>query len=799
MNRTTENFSPQDEGRLSLLRYAIRRSVLQHAALLGVALSLPLLATTAQAQEEVTAEREQVLEAIVVTARRMEENVQDVPIAITSFSGEGMERRGITDLEGVAAYTAGLNYDDFVTAFNGLVTLRGLVQANIQNRVTNVAVFTDGLHIPRNYAIDLGVDFERVEVVKGPQSALYGQNAFAGAINYVTVKPSLTDFEASISGTAGMDDLQGIKGSISVPIIQDKLAARAFIGQSEFDGNRTNSFPGVSGDIAKLGGYDRKTYSLGILFEPTEDLSFDLYYQKTERDEEIRPFYQVSGNTTSVSLNCGPILPSTGSPNFFCGEIPTTAAPFQTDTSTRPDGYLAVPSPGGNIEAEILRATIGYEINDDFSIKYIGGNVDSVATELNVLSDNPSPFFNLFQREGGINKFTSHEIRLAYQPDGPLSGEIGYFTSKIEDAFTFGLGFAGGLPVEDSASGPLDISGLAIPFNSLDQTDKTDAFFFAVRYDFMDGRANVSFEGRYAEEDKESIDVLSGGLLQEGSFDAFTPRISVEFGLNDDSMIYGSVAKGVKAGGFNGFTASTTPLTPEEQAFDPEENWTYEIGSKNIFLDGRLLLNVSAYYIDWSDMQVTSVPSGFDPGAITPGSVAPTIFLNVGDAESIGIEFEGIGYLTPELSVNYAISFANPEFKDGTKWGQFVGLCDDVFCPADGDVSGKTLPRQSEVQTALGLQYENELSSGLGFFARVDYTHQSKQYLESNNFGWIAARDNVNASIGLSGEHWSVTAWGRNLLDDTYVTNSLYIGSLRRYVPAFNDGLNAGITATLNF
>jgi len=245
MNRTTENFSPQDEGRLSLLRYAIRRSVLQHAALLGVALSLPLLATTAQAQEEVTAEREQVLEAIVVTARRMEENVQDVPIAITSFSGEGMERRGITDLEGVAAYTAGLNYDDFVTAFNGLVTLRGLVQANIQNRVTNVAVFTDGLHIPRNYAIDLGVDFERVEVVKGPQSALYGQNAFAGAINYVTVKPSLTDFEASISGTAGMDDLQGIKGSISVPIIQDKLAARAFIGQSEFDGNRTNSFPGV--------------------------------------------------------------------------------------------------------------------------------------------------------------------------------------------------------------------------------------------------------------------------------------------------------------------------------------------------------------------------------------------------------------------------------------------------------------------------------------------------------------------------------------------------------------------------
>jgi iron complex outermembrane receptor protein len=295
-----------------------------------------------------------------------------------------------------------------------------------------------------------------------------------------------------------------------------------------------------------------------------------------------------------------------------------------------------------------------------------------------------------------------------------------------------------------------------------------------------------------------SIDVLSGGREQSGSFDSFTPRISVEYQITDDSMVYASVAKGVKAGGFNGFTASTTPLTPDEQAFDPEENWTYEIGSKNVLLDGRLILNASLYYIDWSDMQVTSVPSGFDPDAITPGSVAPTIFLNVGDAENWGVELDGIGYLTPGLSVTYALSYSNPEFSDGTKWGQFVGLCDDVFCPADGDVSGNTLPRQSEKQAAMGLQYETDLG-GMGFFARVDYTWQSKQYLETMNFGWIAARDSVNASIGISGEHWSITAWGRNLMDETYVTNSLYIGSLRRYTPALNDGLNAGITATLTF
>ncbi|MFT7286809.1 MAG: iron complex outermembrane receptor protein [Halieaceae bacterium] len=797
---TIEGCSGSYTGRKTLLHSAIRRLTLPNALLGAMAITTPLLAGSVQAQEQAVRDTSLVLETVTVTARRREENLQDIPLSVTAFTAEGMERRGITDLEGVAAYTAGLNFDDFVTAFNGLVTLRGLVQANIQNRVTNVAFFIDGLHVPRNYSLDLGVDFERVEVVKGPQSALYGQNAFAGAINYVTVKPSLTEVEGSISGSIGMDDLQNVKGSISVPLIENMLAARAFFGQSEFDGNRTNNYPGVSGDDAQLGGYDRDTWSLGVLFEPTEDLSFDLYYQDTERQEEIRPYFSASGNTTSAALNCGPIVPATGSPNFWCGEMPTSAAPFQTDTSTRPDGLLSVPNPGAQIQSEIFRATIEYAINDDFSLRYIGGKVDSEATEQTAPNDNPTAGFQTFQREGGINKFTSHELRLAWDPDGPLSGEVGYFTSEIEDAFNFGLGFwlGGSAELEDNSDGPLDISGLAIPFNYLEQTDNTDAVFFALRYDFMDGRANFSFEGRYAEEDKKSVDVLSGSRLQEGNFDAFTPRVSAEYQISDNNMVYVSVAKGVKAGGFNGFTASTTPLTPDEQAFDPEENWTYEIGSKNVLFDGRLVLNASAYFIDWSDMQVTAVPSGFDPNAITPGAVAPTIFLNVGNAENWGIELDGIGYLTPELSVSYAFSYSNPEFSDGTKWGQFVGLCDGVFCPADGDVSGNTLPRQSEVQSAVGMQYETDIS-GMGFFARADYTYQSKQYLETMNFGWISARDNVNASIGISGERWSVTAWGRNLMDETYVTNSLYIGSLRRYTPALNDGLNAGITATLNF
>ncbi len=168
------------------------------------------------------------LEEIVVTARKREENLQDVPLSITALTSADFERRSISDLEGISDFTAGLNFEDFSTTFNGVLTIRGLVQANVQNRVQNVAVFLDGAYIPRNYSIDIGLmDLERVEVVKGPQSSLYGQNAFAGAINYVSRKPSLTDYEARGTTTVGTDGRLDFKAAVGVPLVEDRFALRA--------------------------------------------------------------------------------------------------------------------------------------------------------------------------------------------------------------------------------------------------------------------------------------------------------------------------------------------------------------------------------------------------------------------------------------------------------------------------------------------------------------------------------------------------------------------------------------------
>ncbi len=744
------------------------------------------------------------LEEIVVTARKRAENLQDVPLSITALTQEDFARRGINDLEGVANYTAGLNFEDYSTTFNASLNIRGLTQADIQNRVQNVAVFLDGVYIPRNYSINVGLmELQRVEVVKGPQSSLYGQNAFAGAVNYVTQQPSLTDPWFRASATVGTDGRYDYSGSVSYPLVADKFAVRASYGSTEFDGNRRNSFPTVSKKYEKLGGYNNETYDIAALAAPAEGLEIKASYTHTDSKSEVRPGYTVSGNTSAILLNCGPAVPGLGTPSFWCGELPDTAAPFQSATSTRPDGYLFPNQPGSDTGSEIIRASIDYDFGNDFAIQYVFGDIDAKGQEMTAITDNPTAGVFTFQKEGGRNDFQSHEVRLSYQPeDGPLSAEIGAYTAEQDDEFVFALGLAFGNPaleIVDNTIGILDLTGLPITLRNFTVDESLDAVFGSLSYSFLEDRARLSVEARQQWVDITFFDNVANLVPQEDSFSNFTPRFTAEYDVTEDSMVYASLARGVKAGGFNGFVAGPVTLIAAEQTFDEEKNWTYEIGTKNTLMDGRLVLNAAAYYIDWSSMQITSIPTGFDTTNLNPGTVAPTIFLNVGDVKSAGIEIDGTFLLTDELSLNYAFSTADPKFKDGTKWGQFVGVCDDVFCPADGEVGGKTLPRQSRTQFAVGAQYEDQLTSDLDFYIRSDVTYTSKQYVDAMNLAYGPGRYNVNASAGVSGDNWSARVWAENLFDSTYVTNSLFIIQFRRYGPSINDGFKAGLTLTFDY
>jgi iron complex outermembrane receptor protein len=756
------------------------------------------------------------LQEIVVTARKREESIQDIPVAVTAFTSDELNKRGIAELDDVAMYTPGLVFEDFSSSFSAAPVLRGLTQVNVSSEVQNVATFVDGIYIQRNYAVDIGLaDVQRIEVVKGPQSALYGQNAFAGAINYVLNKPR-EQLDGLAEVTAGSDGRLDYKFAVGGPVIEGKLGLRGYYGHSEFDGTWRNDYPGLSGDAARTGNSDNETYSLMAVATPTDWLSIDATYMRVNREVGNRPGWSENSGDAQNTGNCGPRVGTSTRLTFICGEIALTPAPYQTAASTRPAGavVLNIPTPGFRNETDFYHAEIGVKFNDALSLVYQYGKVDSGGQEISSPAVNavaPSfgvnlnalavgqfqlGFFNSAQKEGSTNDFKSHELRLEYAPQGsPLKATIGAYRSDFDDIYRFFLtSVPVGQGIADTTSGFLDMTGFG--FGLLDKQNKgrTTAYFGALSYTFAD-RLTLGAELRYSEEKKSVLDIRARVTLRD-EFSDTIPRFTVDYKLFDNTLLYASAAKGVKTGGFNGVQAGQVTIPVDEQAFGPESNWTYEIGAKNTLLDGRMVLNVAAFSVDWTNMQIQALPSNTPPALVTN---TPVIYRNIGNARSRGIEIESQFAATDHLSFNLGASFTDPKYKDGTKSFRFNGRCDGVVCPVDTSVGGNILPRTAKTQIVAGAEWASTFGNEFNYFIRGDVTYQSEMQMEEMNIGQIQPRTLVNARAGIAKGSWSAELWGRNIFDEKYIANSFFIISGVSYGTALGELATYGATARWKF
>lgn len=777
---------------------------------LSVAVAAALAVSPAQAQ----------IEEVTVTARKVEESLQEIPVAVTAFTKQDMVRRGIESLADIAAFTPGLSFEDYAGSLEAPV-IRGQNQVRLSNPVQNVATFLDGVYLQRGYMIDTGVlSLERVEVVKGPQSALYGQNSFSGAINYVP-KKGTEEFEASVEVTLGSDELERAVVSVSGPIISDKLLGHFTYGSDEFDGTWKNAHPLANsapnpGTEGNLGGYDNETIAANLTFMATEDLSFELGYYRNETLQEARPTFTRMGrdgvsffgftdeNTTNCSNTSNPGLPFLGGNTFICGElgtsIPAAGSNEQGDIVFDPRSFA---QDGTN---QVATFRVNYDINDQWSVHYLYGWADSdiraggqsVPDAING-SGNPASLLNLFagsvifdsQPNGGLES-DSHELRLDYNSGGLIEASVGIFLYESDDIYE-----AIGYFLE-----PLGTEALTSLPNSGAQTllsNDTQAIFGRVALNLMDGRLRASLEARYAEEDISVETVGVEGTSRDETFNQFTPRFTLDYDLTDQNLLYFSAANGAKAGGFNNPVIGQPPFTidPSQETYDIEENWTYEIGSKNTLLDGKLLANVALFYIDWSDLQINApsiTPDGY-------AGLAPVIITNIGGASTWGVELEGVWNPIEPLSINYGLSYNDPTFDDGVIYIEAAndGWCDNVVCPADGDIGGNNLNRTPKTQGVLGAQWDGQLSDNLSYFIRGDVTYQSKQYMELLNVGWVPERTLVNARAAVTGEKWEVALWARNLFDEEYVSSSLFLGFSNGYTAFLGQQRQFGLTATYNF
>jgi outer membrane receptor protein involved in Fe transport len=813
------------------------------------------------------------VEEIVVTARKVAENLQEVPLAITAFDANMIEEKRITNLSDVANLTPGLSFFNAFGENLPVPVIRGIAPTDIFGQ-NNAAIFVDGVYISGREGLNaVQLDMERIEVVKGPQSALYGRNAFSGAVNYVTKLP-IDEFEAEVTAEVGNDGLVRGSGVINVPIFGEKLSSRFAALYDDWDGSYDNSLAPEN----DLGGHRYRGFKAALRSQLGDAWDINLTYYKANDDIDESP-------SVSFPTNCEDRVNDNNAATRlqnFCGEVPDIeAAPGLNGGSAIPKVAQAT---GENRELDrgslriewdlmewgTISALTGYSKTFQSSVSdftrslglnqqwlYCNNAVNTPGIP-NTCTNPPDQELlrftsGVFDREmGGETEEWSQELRYTSSQDQRFRYTAGGYWYQVDrQAFpgapiaTRGLpdGGAVALPPFSDPPDPQNLAiGSAIFFESFQPDggidplgrpttdDTTDgwAVFGGIDFDITErliGRAEL----RYSEEDQElnllryarcytsattsgvlgncaypqelialtghykydlrqiapvpqfgpectflSIEgvVLPGtagqcGRHGEASFDSTTGRVGLDFKINDEWMVYGSVAYGEKPGGLqlaSGNEVVGDSVTPVviTSTFDPEELTAYELGLKGTTWDNRLQFSTAVFYNDWKKIVLRQL---VEKNPETGGQLEQPVALNVnaGDAGVLGFEFEANAALTEGLKARFTLGWADAELDNAAQdtYEQFP-----TFAP-DGDVSGNKLLRQPEWLVSGSLDYEHALRGDWEWYVGGDANYQSGVYVGNENQAYLPEHTYVNTRLGVRSGATRIEFWTRNLFNDT--------------------------------
>ena len=764
-------------------------------------------APTAAAEEPAS------LGQIVVTARRVAELLQDVPLTITALTGRDMQERGVGSIAELSLYTPGLSYSPDYGRTQERPVIRG-ISAIRPEAPQPVSVFIDGVFV-RDAALGLAIDdAQRVEVIKGPQSALYGRATYAGAINYITIKPG-DSFRANASVTMAQAGERTAFAAVTLPLMPEFASLRLRARHYEFGGQYTNQLTGN-----RIG--NEKSDSFGALLALRFSPAFDaLLSADSTRDRDglfsatIRTIpLQAGGVVTSqngstnvpngatcdgrvvnIVGNNAQGLPDAAVPASLSARLngwPCGASTFSGTTLRRNEADFrnyTDPSTGinygdvGGLERRVNRgsATLNYSFGDGWLITSqtaLTKQRTNTGRDESFNGTRISPFnTSWLSYDRDRLQYASQEFRLTSPTEGPLSWMVGVFGYREEskDGLNSGLiRIVGGNIVPDPLSP-----------KSSSKTVST-APFARMQYAFS-AATRLSLEARYSSERVTvggtplGTAVVSGGSCVAGqvcrvdgdrTFTDFAPRVTVDHKINSDTMVYGQFAKGSKSGGFN----IQAGLPDNQVSYEGEQVRAYEIGAKNRLLDGKLLVNLAAFRNDINGLQLSNLVDWTNP--LTGQLASTTIVNNVGKARTQGVELEVVAQAAPwlRLSTNYAFTEAKAiegtEVTNGTVFG------------GNRSVAGFVLPRSPKHSLTVSAAVDTPLAnSGWRSFGRVDVIYQSRRYSDIQNMIWGDPFTRVNLSLGVADSQWRVTAYVKNATNDNTALNGFrYVdpGTFRR-------------------
>ena len=761
-----------------------------------------------------------VLEEIVVSARKREENIQDIPLSVTAITSERIEELNVQGLSELSKITSGLIFDNEFGRGSNRPVIRG--QANILGD-SGVSYFIDGVYIDGSIAdYDLN-DVERIEVVKGPQSALYGRNTYSGAINIITKSPG-DALSADLRYMVSDDAEQMLSASVRGPISGDTLSGGLTYRNYRLDGPWTNHFDG-----SDIGIYESDSVSGVLRFTPNEFLDVRLRGYVSNRLDGQPPLFAQSSTENNCFEDDGGLYQGLG--RYYCGVL--GPGDISSDYS--------VQAPDAREETETVQTSlaIGYDLDNNWSFTAIAGynqyddvqitDGDYSPTSFQVANFTPNGFpFAGFPRPpfsyayvGSMVDFTfsnnteyedfSYELRMEFEGER-VSGLFGIFyldstrdSRDIRELPPNAAGIAGanfgrefGRMRGVCASNP--ICGRIVPFfgptiavpRDRNTTElKNNAVFGQVAFALSD-RARATLEARVQSEDVSRVGIVQDlgspaepPVDSEETFDAFTPRATLQWDVNDSSMIYGAIASGTKPGGFNGTIAIEAGLP----SFEEEEVVSFEFGSKNSLMSGQLLANIAAFSNSIEGYQLTqNARSGANTVSAT---------VNAGDADVLGLEFEllarpqSVDGLTLTLNwaytdseftagldqnegvlqdvgddglVNCSLGFALPEF-EGQSCSTSAGAANNP--PAFGSIAGNRIPRTAEHQAFADIELRRPLGTGAWeWFAGANVAYESSKFAQVHNLAETGDMTILNARLGFRNERYAINLWGKNLTDE---------------------------------
>jgi outer membrane receptor protein involved in Fe transport len=750
------------------------------------------------------------LEEITVTARRRAEELQDVPITITAFTAVEIERRGIRTIQDVARLTPGLSFDKGFAPQDTRPNIRGLPTTRGR---PPIGILLDGIDISSESIATAGgssfmnlklVDVERIEVVKGPQSALYGRVAFGGAINYVSKKPSVDETEGSLNLDIASDGLYEGRGAFNTPLIDGRLGLRVNAIFSDFDGFYRNT---VSGE--KLGGWNTAGVAAALRFVPSDKADFTLRLSYSDDDTEPRPSYY-NGGTTSLALPANAVglrlgVPPGGTP--LPASIPyPMLGEVQNGTAVR----LSVdPLTGKDYEGGRVKAFIGSlvgEVDLGFAtLTTLTGYLDGTAlsradadfngavpTAVTLPSAGTAenlPAFQVTDLDTDVRQF-SQELRLGRLDKEGFRWAIGalYWREEYDsvNASAFINGFFRNPPFAPagwSAARELQIRGpLPGQLNSRNTTHYSG--YVIGEYDFSP-KFNISAEARYSD---ESFDYLFGRALNlsvtatgtvnpvalagnvftpMSSSDFFAPKVTLNYKPTDEALIYLTASKGVKPAGFLNVAVV---FDANDAFYKPEELWNYEAGFKTSWLDDRLRLNGAYFHMIYKDrINQLLVPDTRSPQGTS------TLVVNQGEAKVDGVELELSAALGQGWNLNLAYTFLDARFTDsaipstaalniaGSGNCQLGNVGPQVVCFTNTD--GKSLEQSARNALIASLSYRRVLENGWRLNSEIAAQYRSKRFMTPDNRIWLPAHTNVDAQIGFENDSYSVLLYATNLFD----------------------------------